>query len=269
MWRRLARAGHPPSGEAIALFAEGVVDGVEDPGQELVVVAEFEKLGVGVFQKLNGGFGAGGAVVEEGGVPADDGHIGGVVGDLGIENLGAFAFGEGLRVAAHDLGDLAAGGSGEVQGQRLAWGFADVEDEVILAEPAAIGLDQGGGGAVEALADDGLDAGGEIDVPDPAAGEADERVPVAGKGNFEQDADDAVVVVLDLAGEAFAGFEDQRVGGNDDGRALIANVGGGDVLEAGLLDGSAVDDLLEAVDTDLLADVELDEDADGTDEGRG
>ena len=39
------------------------------------------------------------------------------------------------------------------------------------------------------------------------------------------------------------------------------------MLKAGLLDGSAVDDLLEAVDTDLLADVELDEDADGTDEG--
>ena len=166
--------------------AKGVVNGVEDPGQQLVVVAKLEKLGVGVLQKLDGGFGAGGAVVEEGGVPADDGQVGGIVGDLGIENLGAFAFGEGLRVAAHDLGDLAAGGSGEVGGRRLARGLANVEDEVVLAEPASIGLDQGGGGAVEALADDGLDAGGEIDVPDPAAGEADERVPVAGEGKLDK-----------------------------------------------------------------------------------
>ena len=143
-----------------------------------------------------------------------------------------------------------------------------MKDEVVLAEPAGIGLDQGGRDPFQALADDGLDTGGEIDVPHPSAGEADEAVPVAGEGNLEKDADDAVVVVLDLARQPLAGFENEGIRGDDDGRALIANIGGSDMLEAGLLEGSAVDDLLELVDTDLLADVELDQDPHRTHEGR-
>ena len=118
-------------------------------------------------------------------------------------------------------------------------------------------------------ADHGLGAGGEIDIPDPAAGEADQGVPIAGKGELVKDADDAIVVVFDFAGELLAGIEDEGIGGHDDGRALVADVGGSGVFEVGLLDGAAVNDLLQAVEEDLFADVELDEDEDGAGERGG
>ena len=58
-------------------------------------------------------------------------------------------------------------------------------------------------------------------------GEFDERFPVAGEGQLEDEADYAVVVVLDLSGEALAGVEDQRLEAFVDRRALVADVGGG------------------------------------------
>jgi hypothetical protein len=141
-----------------------------------------------------------------------------------------------------------------------------MEDEVVLAEPAGVGLDEGGGDALQTLAEDGLDAGGEIDVPDPSAGETNETVPVAGERNFQEKADDAVVVILDLAGQPFAGIEDEGIGGDDNGRSRVTDIGWGGMLEVGLLDGAAVDDPLELVEADLLADIELDKDTDGPDQ---
>ena len=45
-------------------------------------------------------------------------------------------------------------------------------------------------------------------VGSPTAGKLDESVPGAGEGQLEDQADYAVIVVLDLAFEALAGFED-------------------------------------------------------------
>ena len=117
-----------------------------------------------------------------------------------------------------------------------------------------------GSGALELLPDDARGQLLEVGVGGPAAGEFDERVPVAGEGQLEDEADDAVVVVLDLSGEALAAFEDQRLEGLLDRRALVADVGGS-LLEAGL-GGAGWEDLAELVEADLFADVELDQDQD-------
>ena len=69
-------------------------------------MAEVEELGVGVLDELDGGLGAGGGVVEEGGVPADNGKVVNVVGDAGLKNLLTLGFGEAAGVAADDLGDV-------------------------------------------------------------------------------------------------------------------------------------------------------------------
>ena len=50
---------------------ERAVDVGEQGGEELVVVAEFEQLGVGVFEEVDGGGGGVGLVVYESGGPAD------------------------------------------------------------------------------------------------------------------------------------------------------------------------------------------------------
>ena len=137
-----------------------------------------------------------------------------------------------------------------------------MEDEVVLLQPFAlvVGLDQGGRGAFELLLDDARGELFEVGVGDPAAGEFDESLPAAGEGEFEHEADDAVVVVLDLAVEALAGVEHQGLEGLLDGRALVADVGGS-LLEAGF-GGAGAEDLAEFVEADLFADVELDQDQD-------
>ena len=80
-------ASEPPAGEDAGAFVEQGIDALQLIGEEIVVVAEFEELRVGVLEELNGSIGAGGGVVEEGCVPADDGEVVGVVGDTGLEDL--------------------------------------------------------------------------------------------------------------------------------------------------------------------------------------
>src|SRR6266536_2978596 len=95
----------------------------------------------------------------------------------------------------------------------------------------------------------------------PAAGETDERVPIAGKRQLEDDAQHAVVVVLDLGVETLAAFENQRLDRFDDRGTLEADVSGSGVLEAGLLAAGA-ENVAEGVEADLFADVELHQDQD-------
>jgi len=64
------------------------------------------------------------------------------------------------------------------------------------------------------------DAGGEaleVGVGGPAAGELDERVPIAGERELEDQADHAVVVVLDLSLEALAGSRTSGSSGSSTG----------------------------------------------------
>src|SRR5215470_14014996 len=110
-----------------------------------------------------------------------------------------------------------------------------MEDEVVFIEPVVVRLDQGRAGALDLLLDDFLRKTGEIRVPDPAAGDADKRVPVAGERELEDYAEHAVVVILDLSVEAFATFENQRLNALDHRRTLVLDVSWSRVLEAGLL----------------------------------
>ncbi len=135
-----------------------------------------------------------------------------------------------------------------------------MEDEVVLLQPlAGIRLHESRGGVFELLFDHARGQLFEVRVGRPAAGELDELVPVAGERQLEDQADDAVIVVLDLTFEALAAVEDQRVESFFDGRTLVANVSRSLVLEAGF-GGAGSEDLAELVKTDLFADVELDQD---------
>ena len=86
--------GAPARPEAGASGFEEVVDVFEFLGEQLVVVAEFEQLRVGVLEQLDGGLGAGVRVVDKGGVPSDDGEVVRIVGDAGLQNFLALAVGE-------------------------------------------------------------------------------------------------------------------------------------------------------------------------------
>ena len=113
------------------------------------------------------------------------------------------------------------------------------------------------------------DAGGEafeVGVPNPAAGELDELIPVAGEGQLEDHADHAVVEILDVALQALAAFEDEGFEGLFDRRALEADVAGSEVLEAGI-GGAGAEDLAELVEANLFADVELDQNQDRAGQG--
>ena len=107
--------------------------------------------------------------------------------------------------------------------------LAHVEDEVIFVQPIVIGLDQRGAGAFDLLLNDLLGEAGEVGIPNPAAGQADERVPVAGKRQLEDHAEYAVVVVLDLGVQALTAFEHQRLDALNHRRPLDS----GRILERG------------------------------------
>jgi hypothetical protein len=97
----------------------------------------------------------------------------------------------------------------------------------------------------------------KIYVPHPAAGQPDKRLPVAGKRELKDDADHTVVVILELAMQALATLQHQRLDRFHDRRTLIANVSRRGMLHAGLRDGASADDFAQARQLDLFAHIEL------------
>ncbi len=160
---------------------------------------------------MDGGLGTGWSVVDEGSVPADHGQIVGIVGNARLQNFLAFAIGERLGLAAHDLGDAGALRREDIGGGGCAGNLAQVEDEIVLLQPlGGVRLDQRGSGALQFLLHDASCQALEVGVPNPAAGELHQLVPVAGKGQLEDHADHAVVEILDVALQALAAFKNQR-----------------------------------------------------------
>ena len=194
-------------------------------GEQFVVVAEFQQLRVGVLEQLNGGLGARFAVIKKSRVPADDRQIVGIVRSAGLQDFVAFAVGELGDFSAHNLRDASALGGAQLVGGGRTGNLPDVEDEVVLAQPLRIRLHQGRGRPLQFLADDAGRVLLKVDVPDPAAAQANQGVPVAGKGQLEDHAQDAVVVILDLPFEPLAAVQNQRLDRLDHRRPLIANVG--------------------------------------------
>ena len=212
--------------------------------------------------KLDGGLGARLAVVEKRGVPADYRQVVGIVGNAGLQNLVALAFGKLGGFSAHDLRDASALGGAQLGGGGRARNLPDVENKVVLTQPLRIGLDQRRRRPLQLLADDAGRVLLKVHVPDPAAAHADQGVPVAGKRQLEDHAQHAVVVILDLAFQALATVQDQGFDGLDHRRPLVANVSRSGVLEAGLLQGAGAKNLPQLVEPDLFANVELDKDED-------
>src|ERR1700680_2351776 len=100
----------------------------------------------------------------------------------------------------------------------------------------------------------------EVDIPDPAAAQAHQRVPIAGKRQLEDHAQHSVVVILDLSLEPLSALQNQLFGRRDHWGSLVPNVGRSGVLEVGLLQRARAKKLPQLVKTNFLANVELDED---------
>ena len=98
----------------------------------------------------------------------------------------------------------------------------------------------------------------EIRVPHPASTQLYQRVPISRKGQFEDETDYAVIVVLNLALEALPRFEHQRLQGFDYRGPLVTNVGWGGILEAGF-ESACTEYFSKLIQADLFADVELHE----------
>ena len=84
-------------------------------------------------------------------------------------------------------------------------------------------------------------------------------MPVAGKRQFEDHADYAVVEIFDLALQALAAFQNQWFQDFFYRRTLEADVARSHVFEAGV-DGAGAEDVAQLVKANLFADVELDHD---------
>src|SRR5215472_3283072 len=105
---RGSACGPPARPEASPARFEEVVNAFQLTGEELVVVAKLEQLRVGVLEKLNRGFGAGGSVVEERAVPTDHGEVIRIVRDSALQHFLSFALRERRGLATNDLRDLAS-----------------------------------------------------------------------------------------------------------------------------------------------------------------
>lgn len=135
----------------------------------------------------------------------------------------------------------------QARGARCTVGLAYVKDEVVFAEPTVVGLDHRTRYSIEFLPNDWLGARGEIYVPDPAASEVYQALPITREWQLVQDTGDTVVVVFDLSLETFTAFEDQRFKRSDNRRSLVANIGRRRLLHARLFQGASVDCLLQLV----------------------
>src|SRR6266850_1428807 len=104
-------------------------------------MAEFEQLRVGVFQQLDDGFCAGGAVIEKCTVPADYRQIVRIVRNLRLQYFLALAIRQCAVLTAHDLRN-ASPFSGEQFGRGGVSGdLAHVEDEIVFVQPLVVVLD--------------------------------------------------------------------------------------------------------------------------------
>ena len=133
-----------------------------------------------------------------------------------------------------------------------------MKDAVVFAEPVLVRLHHRGRRTFQLYPSN---AGGErfkIRVPDPAAGQLHQLAPVPREGQLENQTDDAVVVILDLSFQAFAGLQDHRLNPLQNGRPLVANISGRGMLEAGL-HRSGADNLAQLVQPDFFANVKLHE----------
>ncbi len=122
----------------------------EDGGEEIVVEAVFEELGVGVGEELEDGKGTVGfMVVDEGGGVTDYEEIAGPVAHAGGEDFGLFAGAEGEAFAADDLNDgRAVEGEeiGGVEGMALVVrGVVEFDDSVVFSEGLLRGFFDSGG----------------------------------------------------------------------------------------------------------------------------
>src|SRR5712692_4971439 len=138
-----------------------------------------------------------------------------------------------------------------------------MEDEVVFAKPLRIRLDQRRCCSLQLLSRDAGRVAFKVHIPHPAAAQTDQRVPVPREGQFENHAQHAIVVVLDLSFQTFTTFQNQRFNRLDDRGPLVANVAWSRMLEAGLLEGPRTENLAELIEPDLLAHVELNQHQDG------
>src|SRR5208337_585867 len=142
--------------------------------------------------------------------------------------------------------------------------LAQVEDEVVFLQPfGGIGFQERWSGPLQLLFDDAGGKAFEVRIPNPAAGKLNELVPIAGKRQFEDHADDAVVEVLDLALQTLAALKNQRLQSFFNRRTLEPDISRSHMFEAGI-DGARPKNTAKLIEANLFTDVKLDQNQDRT-----
>src|SRR5580698_2534775 len=172
-------------------------------------MAEFEKLRVGILQKLDRSFRPSRIVVDKGSVPSNHGEIVWVIRNSGLEDFLAFTIGEHRHLAAYDLRNVVSLRCQQIVGRGGAIDFAYMKDEVVFLQPFTfVRLHQRRRRPLQFLPDDSRRESFKIAVRGPSAGKLHQRFPTARERQFEYQADDAVIVVLDFALKQLAALED-------------------------------------------------------------
>src|SRR5580692_2761903 len=101
-------ARQAPTRQHSGALVERCVNAFQFAGEEFIVMAEFEQLRVGIFQQLNGGLGAGFAVIQKSRIPTDYCQIIGVIRDARLQDFVLLPFRELRGFSTNDLRDTRA-----------------------------------------------------------------------------------------------------------------------------------------------------------------
>src|SRR5438128_1998410 len=123
---------------------------------------------------------------------------------------------------------------------------------VILTQPFAIGLDQRGPGAHDAIANHFPGQLFHLRGSHPAARKREKAVPIGFEWKFELDTDDAVIEILEPCLK-LAGGKGDRLPEFDYGRRLEAHIFGSGIAEARLTRGGLdAESFAQALQIDLF-----------------
>src|ERR1700682_2088381 len=119
-----------------------------------------------------------------------------------------------------------------------------MEDQVIFAKPFLIWLHQYGSDAFQSFADNLRRLRSKVHIPYPPARQSSQLLPATRKGQFEDQTQYSVVVILHFALEPLASFEHERLQPLHHRRSLIADITRSRLFWAWRLDRTCTDKLL-------------------------
>src|SRR5262249_48638097 len=151
--------------------------------------------------------------------------------EAGLQGVGPFATRQFDVLAPQDARDLASMLRNQIETVRIACNLVQHKNVVVLTDPLVVGANDYRRDSTQALTDNLLRLALQVRAGDKTCRECRQRFPIAFEGQLEDDADDTVVVILDLCFELLARAQTGESRGSDDGRLFEANIFGRGMLE--------------------------------------